>query len=64
MAGSNANKQNGLSAEIRRQFGDRTTARFAQTLPTFKVVADIPEHMRTLLERLQCAEEGRHHNDR
>ncbi|OQM76157.1 hypothetical protein [Manganibacter manganicus] len=57
MAGSSANKHDRLSAEIRRQFGDEATSRFVQTLPTFKVVADIPEHMRTLLKKLQYAEE-------
>jgi hypothetical protein len=56
MARSSARKEDQLAADIRRQFGDGATARLARTLPTFKVVSEIPEHLRILLERLECAE--------
>jgi hypothetical protein len=58
MARSTVHKQDRLAADIRRQFGDGATARLARALATFKVVSEIPEHLRILLERLECAEEN------
>lgn len=53
-----ANSQQGqqLARDIRRQFGNGATTRFLHALPTFKVVTDLPEHMRDLLDRLQASE--------
>ncbi|WP_315925135.1 hypothetical protein [Mesorhizobium sp. SP-1A] len=47
-----------LSGDIRRQATDRMTRRFLRGMPAFKVVSDLPEHMKTLLERLENVEPG------
>jgi len=47
-----------VSSQIRRQAGDRATRRFLSSLPAFKVVAELPEHLRLLLARLEQAEDG------
>ena len=44
--------------------GDRLTARLLRSLPTFKVVHDIPEHLADLLRRLEEAERERSPGDR
>ncbi len=45
-----------LASDIRRQFGERSTVRFLHALPAFKVVDDIPGHLRTLLDKLEETE--------
>lgn len=45
-----------LATDIKRQFGEEATTRFLRTLPAFKVVSDLPEHLRQLLERLEETE--------
>ena len=45
-----------LAPDIRRQFGTETVARFARTLPLFRVETDIPERFRELLNRLDNSE--------
>lgn len=47
-----------LSGHIRRQAGDHATRRFLRSLPTFRVVSDLPDHLRQLLDRLERAENG------
>lgn len=61
MPRTNAAKREELTAQIRRQFTDRSTRRFLHALPAFRVVNDIPEPLRTLLERLEAQESRPHH---
>ncbi|PLP56436.1 hypothetical protein CYK37_25455 [Mesorhizobium loti] len=56
MSRTNAIKRDQLPTQIRRQFSDRSNQRFLHSLPTFKVVNEIPEPLRTLLERLETQE--------
>lgn len=46
----------GLARDIRRQAGDRATRRFLRSLPSFKVVTELPEHLRNLLEQLESVD--------
>ncbi len=43
----------------RHPLTDRMTARFLRNLPAFKVVDEIPAHLRALLKQLEEAEENR-----
>jgi hypothetical protein len=52
-------RQESLATDIRRQLGEKSTTRFLHALPAFKVVDDIPNHLRTLLVRLEEAETGK-----
>ncbi len=45
-----------LARDIRHQASDRVTRRFLRTLPAFKVVTDMPEHLRSLLDQLEDVE--------
>jgi hypothetical protein len=45
-----------LATDIRRQFGKMSTTRFLHAMPTFKVVNDMPRHMKDLLDRLEETE--------
>jgi len=45
-----------LATDIRRQFGEKSTMRFLQALPAFKVMDDMPSQLRTLLDKLEEAE--------
>ena len=45
-----------LAIEVRRQFGAEAMTRFLRTLPAFRPEADIPDHFRELLDRLDDAE--------
>lgn len=56
MTRNTGEKHDSLALDIRRQFGERSTARFLHALPAFKVVDDIPGHLRTLLDRLEETE--------
>lgn len=49
-------RQEKLANEIRRQFADLSTSRFLRAMPAFKVVSDIPDHMKDLLDRLEASE--------
>lgn len=57
MANRSGERQTDLASDIRRQFGKRSTARFLNALPAFKVVDDIPAPLKDLLERLEETEE-------
>ena len=56
MTGNNGNRSEELAADIRRQFGTEATKRFLRTLPAFRTEADIPDHFRDLLDRLDGVE--------
>lgn len=60
MSRTNAAKHDQLPTQIRRQFFDRSNQRFLHSLPTFRVVNEIPEPLRTLLERLDAEENSNH----
>ncbi|RUW45129.1 MULTISPECIES: hypothetical protein [unclassified Mesorhizobium] len=47
-----------LAAEVRRQLGAETMARFLRTLPAFHTETDIPDRFRQLLDRLDRVENG------
>ncbi|AZO52944.1 MULTISPECIES: hypothetical protein [unclassified Mesorhizobium] len=51
-------KSERLAAEVRRQLGAETMARFLRTLPTFRTETDIPDRFRQLLDRLDRVEDG------
>ena len=59
MSRTNAAKHDPLPTQIRRQFSDRSNQRFLRSLPSFTVVNEIPEPLRTLLERLDAQENAR-----
>ena len=52
MSRNTAETQEKLATDIRRQFGDRSLTRFLGAMPTYKVVSDLPHHMKELLDRL------------
>ena len=56
MARNTENRQDRLAGDIRRQFGDLSTTRFLRAMPAFRVVSDIPDHLRQLLDRLEASE--------
>lgn len=56
MTRNTGERHTGLATDIRRQVGDRSVRRFAHALPAFKVVEDIPSHLKTLLEQLERTE--------
>lgn len=58
MAHSSGERQGSLASDIRRQFGERSTARFLNALPAFKVVDDVPGPLKILLKRLEETEKG------
>ncbi len=59
----NAHEREGrVAAEIRRQIGDNTSRRLARAVPSFRVVSDIPDHLRELLERLDGMESHSRHD--
>lgn len=58
MPRTNTAKRDELPTQLRRQFSDRSNRRFLHSLPAFKVVHEIPEPLRTLLERLDAQETG------
>ena len=64
MTRNTGERHQGLATDIRRQVGDRSVRRFAHALPAFKVVEDIPSHLRTLLDQLERAEGKASRNDR
>jgi len=56
MARDTGQRQDRLAADIRRQFTDLSTARFLHAMPAFRVVSDIPDHLKELLDRLETSE--------
>ena len=56
MARTDAERQEQLATDIRRQIGDRSMTRFLGAMPAYKVVSDIPSHLKDLLERLEASE--------
>ncbi|MFK0688977.1 hypothetical protein ACFX5Q_12320 [Mesorhizobium sp. IMUNJ 23033] len=56
MTGNKRDRREELAADIKRQVGTETTKRFLRTLPAFRLQADLPEHLRELLDRLDGAE--------
>ena len=56
MSRNTAETQEKLATDIRRQFGDRSLTRFLGAMPTYKVVSDLPHHMKELLDRLEASE--------
>lgn len=56
MSRNTAEPQEKLATDIRRQIGDRSLARFLGAMPTYKVVSEIPHHLKELLERLEASE--------
>ena len=56
MTRNKAEKRERLAAEVRRQFGAEAMKRFLRTLPAFRMEADIPDHFRELLDRLDGIE--------
>ena len=58
MAQNTAERQRRVASNLRRHIGERSTARFLQTLPAFKVVEEMPRHLKFLLEKLEAAEKG------
>jgi hypothetical protein len=49
-------RHEGVALDIRRQFGERSMARFLNALPAFKVADDMPGHLTALLDKLDEAE--------
>lgn len=45
-----------LAAEVRRQIGTETMARFLKNLPAFRTEANIPKRFMELLDRLDRVE--------
>jgi hypothetical protein len=56
MTRNKGDRREGLAADIRRQLGTEATTRFLRTLPAFRIEADIPDHFRELLDRLDGIE--------
>ncbi len=59
MTKENAKRRERDISAIRHPFGNGMTTRFLRALPAFKVVDDLPEHLRELLDRLENAERER-----
>lgn len=51
-----SNRQERLSASIRRHAGSETTTRFMRSLPAFATVEPLPAYLRQLLDRLDVQE--------
>ncbi|ANT53615.1 hypothetical protein [Mesorhizobium amorphae] len=56
MTGNKRDRREELAADIKRQMGTEATKRFLRTLPAFHLQAELPEHLRELLDRLDGAE--------
>jgi hypothetical protein len=56
MTRNNGDRREGLAADIRRQLSTEATTRFLRTLPAFRTEADIPDHFKELLDRLDGVE--------
>ena len=56
MTGNKRDRREELAADIKRKMGTEATKRFLRTLPAFRLQADLPEHLRELLDRLEGAE--------
>lgn len=56
MTQDEATRRERYTGSGKHPFGDRMTARLLRTLPAFRVVHDIPDHLGDLLRRLEEAE--------
>jgi hypothetical protein len=56
MTRNTGERHDSLATDIRRQFGERSTTRFLHAMPAFKVVDEIPGHLKALLDRLEETE--------
>lgn len=56
MACNSMERQEKLATDIRRQFSERSVVRFLGAMPAYKVVSDIPPHLKELLDRLEASE--------
>lgn len=56
MTRNNGDRREGLAADIKRHLSTEATTRFLRTLPAFRTEADIPDHFRELLDRLDGVE--------
>ena len=56
MNGNAQEREGRVAAEIRRQIRNNTSRHLARVTPSFRVVSDIPDHLRELLERLDGVE--------
>ncbi|MEP6568021.1 MAG: hypothetical protein ABJB10_23025 [Mesorhizobium sp.] len=56
MTRNNGDRRENQAANMRRQFSTEATTRFLRTLPAFRTEADIPDHFRELLDRLDGVE--------
>jgi hypothetical protein len=49
-------RQQDLASTIKRQASTKATRRLLGSMPAFKVVAEVPQHLQDLLDRLREAE--------
>ena len=56
MTRNNGDRRESLAGDIRRQLSTEATTRFLRTLPAFRTEADIPDHFKELLDRLDGVE--------
>ncbi|KQZ80785.1 hypothetical protein ASD64_10745 [Mesorhizobium sp. Root157] len=49
-------KQQDLASTIKRQAGAQATRRLLRSMPTFKVVTEMPRHLQDLLDELNEVE--------
>jgi hypothetical protein len=57
-------KQQDLARTIKHQAGTQATRRLLGSLPMFKVVKDVPEHLQSLLDRLEAMETSSERSER
>lgn len=58
MAQEETKKRDHYTGPGRHPLSERATTRFLRTLPAFRVVHDIPDHLSELLKRLEEAEQN------
>lgn len=56
MTRKDAERHERLAADIRHQFADLSTTRFLRAMPAFRVIDEIPDHLKVLLDRLDAGE--------
>ena len=59
MNGNTQEREGKVAAEIRRQIRNDTSRHLARTMPSFRVVSDMPNRLQELLERLDRTENAR-----
>lgn len=57
MTRNTGERHESVAHDIRRQFTERSTARFLNAMPAFKVVDHIPGHLKALLDKLDETED-------